>query len=337
MSTRILHCSTSVENYNICIEQQVAGFSHRGPQPNDLIYLVVKVGKKTLCGARFKLDKLTDLKPWPDGERYKHTLSLKELEYCKPFDISILSQAGGNSWSIKYIQGSKPISDQLASDLLNQEFINNKIDKFIPFELDTPVVPKIEAQALTELADTLIEEPPLTRDSIKIQATIAKIGEGMGFKVWLPRNDRNRIFEVWTPKQGSVLKDLPLNYNLDTLQTVENIDVLWINDRTIVRAFEVEHTTSIYSGILRMADLMALQPNISIKAHIVAPNERREKVMQELSRPVFKHTLAPSCTFISYAAIEELAQQKMLKFIKESILDDLSESALTSKTIGTIV
>ncbi len=334
MSTRILHCSNSVENYNICIEQNVAGFSHKGPQPNDLVYLAVKVGKKTMCGARFKLNSVTDFKPWPDAERYVHALRLKEVEFCQPFDISILSEVGGKSWGIKYMQGSKPISDQAACNLLNKEFEHNKIDQFIPFESGTSVVSDSEAQALITLTDELIEEPPLTRDSIKTQATIAMIGEGMGFKVWLPRNDRNKIFEVWTPKQGSVLKDLPLNYNTDTLKTIENIDVLWINERTIVRAFEVEHTTSIYSGILRMADLMALQPNISIKAHIVAPDERREKVMSELSRPVFKHTLAPSCTFISYKAIEELAQQKMLKFIKDSILDDLSESALASATIG---
>lgn len=41
-------------------------------------------------------------------------------------------------------------------------------------------------------------------------------------------------------------------------------------EKTIIRVFEVEHTTSIYSGILRMADLMALQ-NLNIKTHIVAP------------------------------------------------------------------
>lgn len=327
MSTRILHCSTSVENYNICIEHQVAGFSHRGPQPDDLIYLVVRVGKKTFCGARFKLDKLTDLKPWPDGDRYKHTLSLKELEYCQPFDISLLSQAGGKSWSIKYIQGSKPISDQLARKLLNQEFISNKIDKFIPFELDTPILPSPEAQALVELTDTLIEEPPLTRDSIKIQALLAEIGERMGYKIWLPKNDRSRIAEVWTAKPNSVLKDLPLNYDLDTLKTVENIDVLWIKGRTIVRAFEVEHTTSIYSGILRMADLMALQPNLSIKAHIVAPMERKEKVMSELSRPVFKLVLAHSCTFISYDAVEELSNEKRLEYMTDTVLEALEECA----------
>ena len=65
-----------------------------------------------------------------------------------------------------------------------------------------------------------------------------------------------------------MLESLPLNYDDTTLKTVENIDVLWVRRRSIVRAFEVEHTTSIYSGILRMADLMALQPNLDIKAHI---------------------------------------------------------------------
>ncbi|MDX5437530.1 MAG: hypothetical protein LPK03_10070, partial [Pontibacter sp.] len=116
MSTRILHCSTSVENYNICIEQKVAGFSHKGPQPNDLIYLAVKEGKKTISGARFRLDGLTDLKPWPDGERYVHVLSIKDVEFCKPFDISILSQTGGAFWGVKYMQASKPISDPAARE-----------------------------------------------------------------------------------------------------------------------------------------------------------------------------------------------------------------------------
>jgi len=67
------------------------------------------------------------------------------------------------------------------------------------------------------------------------------------------------------------------------------------------KSFEVEHTTSIYSGILRMADLMALQPNLNIRAHIVAPFDRKDKVLQEISRPVFAflesvlcQSLAPS-------------------------------------------
>ena len=64
---------------------------------------------------------------------------------------------------------------------------------------------------------------------------------------------------------------------------------------SIVRAFEVEHTTSVYSGILRMADLLALQPNMDIKLHIVAPVEKREKVFQEIRRPVFSLLIVDRC------------------------------------------
>ena len=102
-----------------------------------------------------------------------------------------------------------------------------------------------------------------------MQALLAQIGEQMHMQIWLPRNDRQRVLELWTPEaKESLLERLPLNYDDVTLGTIENIDVIWIRKRSIIRAFEVEHTTSIYSGILRMADLMALQPNLSIKAHI---------------------------------------------------------------------
>ena len=49
-------------------------------------------------------------------------------------------------------------------------------------------------------------------------------------------------------------------------------------------AIEVEGTTSIYSGILRMADLLSLLPNIEI---FVAPGSRRNEVFKQISRPVF--------------------------------------------------
>src|SRR5262249_13074964 len=71
---------------------------------------------------------------------------------------------------------------------------------------------------------------------------------------------------------------LPLNYDTATLKTIENIDVIWLERRSIAQAFEVEHTTAIYSGLLRMADLLVLQPRIQISLHIVAPSSRREQV-----------------------------------------------------------
>lgn len=168
------------------------------------------------------------------------------------------------------------------------------------------------------------------RESIQIQAKLAQLGEKMGFSIWLPKSDRSRVLELWTPEMPENLLDiLPMNYDEVTIKTIEQIDVLWIKRRSIVRAFEVEHTTAIYSGILRMADLMALQPNLDIKAHIVAPSERKEKVFQEIKRPVFtlleKDALYKLCTFIAYDSILSLNELKHLTHMSDSVLDEYVE------------
>jgi hypothetical protein len=82
----------------------------------------------------------------------------------------------------------------------------------------------------------------------------------------------------------------------NTRRIVQNIDVLWLSKNVILRAFEVESTTSIYSGLLRLNDLVLAQPNNQIRLFIVAPTSRRQKVFNQLIRPSF-HTLAKQCEF----------------------------------------
>jgi hypothetical protein len=169
------------------------------------------------------------------------------------------------------------------------------------------------------------------RESIKVQALLAGIGARMGFKIWLPKNDRTAVLAEWKSDSKPVLDVLPLNYDEITLKTIEQIDVLWLKGRAIMRAFEVEHTTAIYSGILRMADLLALQPNMDIRLHIVAPEERKEKVFQEIRRPVFslldKGPLSESCSFVSYDSLQEITKLKHLSFLSHEILDEYAEPA----------
>ncbi|MBV8773354.1 MAG: hypothetical protein JO166_13635 [Deltaproteobacteria bacterium] len=127
------------------------------------------------------------------------------------------------------------------------------------------------------------------------------------------------------------MDDLPLNYDTSTLSTIEQIDVLWVKGRAIARAFEIEHTTAVYSGLLRMADLLALQPNMDIRLHIVAPEERREKVFREMKRPVFslleRGPLLSSCTFISYESVEEIRSRGHLAHTSDSLIEDYEEKA----------
>ncbi len=167
------------------------------------------------------------------------------------------------------------------------------------------------------------------RESAKIQALLASVGEMMGFKIWLPKGDRIAVLREWTPEDGSLINILPLNYDETTLQTIEQIDVLWLRGRSIARAFEVEHTTAVYSGILRMADLLALQPNMDIKLHIVAPEARKAKVMNEIQRPVFslldKGPLSEYCTFIPYDSLRDLAKLKHLQYLSDAVLEEYAE------------
>jgi hypothetical protein len=137
--------------------------------------------------------------------------------------------------------------------------------------------------------------PAGVRESIKVQALLAQIGARMGLKVWIPAPDRAAVLKEAPVIESSLLTQLPLNYDSTTLKTIEYIDVLWLKGRSMARAFEVEHTTAIYSGILRMADLLALQPNMDIRLHIVAPEARKDKVFDEIRRPVFSLLQAPLC------------------------------------------
>lgn len=194
--------------------------------------------------------------------------------------------------------------------------------------LDKTVTVSIPQDAEVDLRAT---PPGEVRESIRVQALLAEIGAKMGMRIWIPRSDRNNVLAEWEGNQDLLLEELPLNYDETTLRTIEQIDVLWLKRRSIVRAFEVEHTTSVYSGILRMADLLALQPNMDIKLHIVAPSERREKVFQEIRRPVFslleKGPLSESCTFLSYESVRELARERHLAHLSDDVLDEYAEEA----------
>jgi hypothetical protein len=191
----------------------------------------------------------------------------------------------------------------------------------------TVVVPKDEDDSE---AGTEENKAAGYRQSLHVQAKLVEIGSLMGFRVWLPRSDRSRIKEILRDKENpALLEDLPLNYDITTLDTIEQIDVLWLKGRSMVRAFEVEHTTAVYSGLLRMADLLALQPNMDIRLHIVAPEERKEKVFREMLRPVFslldRGPLSKSCTFLSYESVSRMRGLEHLAHTNDSILSAYEE------------
>jgi hypothetical protein len=128
-------------------------------------------------------------------------------------------------------------------------------------------------------------------------------------------------------------EELPVHFDDTTHGTIERIDVLWLQRNRIEAAFEIESTTSIFSGLLRMADLLAMQPNIDVPLFIVAPGERRKQVFTEIRRPVFSSLqvpLARACRYLSFQRLEDEldALGSRTKHLRPSFLDDLAELAV---------
>jgi hypothetical protein len=165
----------------------------------------------------------------------------------------------------------------------------------------------------------------------EIQWRLLDLGYQLGLNVWAPRADRGR---AWNSKViGDVpkmLASLPNQFNEATTKTIENIDVLWLSGQSIVAAFEVEHTTAVYSGLLRMSDLLTMQPNLDINLYLVGPDNRYEKFVREVARPTFASRPKPLhsvCGFLPYSKLcERLKEAKnVIRFLKPEFIDEIAD------------
>lgn len=157
-------------------------------------------------------------------------------------------------------------------------------------------------------------DPPATggddddpREHTEIQWLLIQLGLRHGYDVYVATNDKNRTYN------GNRLGDdcvenlnLP-GFSAAATRIIKYVDVIWLQDDFIVKMFEVESTTSIYSGILRMTDFMVKVPNIAVDMHIVAPDDDEDKVREEINRPTFQHVLQPAdhCT-LRYLSFDDI-------------------------------
>ncbi|MDN4067615.1 hypothetical protein QYF50_06880 [Paenibacillus vini] len=123
----------------------------------------------------------------------------------------------------------------------------------------------------------------------EMQAHLAKVGSALGYKVWIAQNDHRREWNGKKLGEFSIpVLDLPA-MSKQTAQTISLIDVLWIDEKNhIVSAFEVEKSTSIYSGILRLHDLSISVTSHKSSLYLVAPDNREKEIKAQLLRPSFQ-------------------------------------------------
>jgi predicted RNA-binding protein len=166
----------------------------------------------------------------------------------------------------------------------------------------------------------------------EIQWLLLKLGADLGLDVWVARNDRNKEYNGKSFQTIQNLRnELPRQFDEATNKTIELIDVLWLQGDAILAAFEVEHTSAVYSGLLRMSDLVSMQPNIKLNLYLVAPDDRRDKVISEINRPTFaklKPPLPKICKYISYSELKNEIKKigDSIKYMKPEMLEKVAES-----------
>ena len=147
------------------------------------------------------------------------------------------------------------------------------------------------------------EEQHEESEHTQMQYLLIKIGRALGYDVYVARNDRHRTCEGQSFAMLTVSELPTLDCDPEVMDTVRLIDVIWLRpgSREIVSAFEVEKSTSIYSGILRLEDLSRSIPDCASHFYLVAPQRREKEVMAQLARPAFRNDLeAMRLSFIPF-------------------------------------
>jgi type II restriction enzyme len=145
------------------------------------------------------------------------------------------------------------------------------------------------------------------RTHTQIQAWLRDLGHALGFDVWIAANDRARPFGDGL-LGDRCLEALPADVAATPgADAVRMIDVLWLERASgrVAAAFEVEHTTSIYSGIIRLLDLaLGASAHATRGLFLVAPDDREDEVRAQLARPAFQHVRDLHVRYLPYGELE---------------------------------
>ena len=150
------------------------------------------------------------------------------------------------------------------------------------------------------------EEKEETEDAhTKMQYCLIKIGINKGYDIWIAQNDSNKSYDDFSFSENT-LNELPSFTQPKTLAIAKFVDVIWFKKNTAnpVRFFEIEHSTSIYSGLLRLNDIIIDFP--ITKATVIIPKSRIKLFESQIARRTFDLSgLYEVCEYMTYNDLEK--------------------------------
>ncbi|MBI2407588.1 MAG: type II restriction endonuclease [Gemmatimonadetes bacterium] len=166
----------------------------------------------------------------------------------------------------------------------------------------------LQASMSAETADDGADELTHTQ----IQGWLRDLGSALGFGVWIASNDQRRALGDGLLGDGCLAELPPALRDGAGADAIRLIDVLWLDRTTqhVRAAFEVEHTTSIYSGIVRLLDLaLGAGAGTAHGLFLVAPDEREADVRAQLARPAFSRVGELGVRFVPYGVLAANREQ----------------------------
>ncbi|HSW97694.1 MAG TPA: hypothetical protein VLF89_07765 [Candidatus Saccharimonadales bacterium] len=271
----------------------------------DMIKLLGKVAAKTI-NPELSRELWKNLKgDSPEGWDLIYFIA-NPLEIDLPFDEFKKIFDYSPNWSLR---GFTNVSDDKLEEFYNryddlysvlQRIKRGEeiVEKRVEVDEDIAEVVKEDLQE-----ETLVGQKDIS-DHIKMQYKLINLGKKAGSKVWIPRNDQSRIEKEY--QFNDFEKEFTAGIDVSS-KYVDNIDVVWKEEFRIDAAFEIENSTSIYSGLLRFSDLSIVAPNSTYPLFIVAPRSKRNQLVEQIKRPTFKKIeFDKKVRYLSYEAINEV-------------------------------
>ncbi|WP_010234534.1 hypothetical protein [Clostridium arbusti] len=168
-------------------------------------------------------------------------------------------------------------------------------------KLDKNKLEKILRKRHKEVENEIKEE----NEHLKVQCLLTEIGSELGYDVFVAVNDRTKSIDGKSLQFMTLPEPPKIDASKEVIKTISLIDVLWINkgSKEIECAFEIEKTTSIYSGILRLMDLASSLGDKKHNFFLVAPDSRRKELDAQLKRPSFRNV---DCVTLRYILFSDL-------------------------------
>ncbi|WP_342422726.1 hypothetical protein [Paenibacillus sp. FSL E2-0178] len=139
----------------------------------------------------------------------------------------------------------------------------------------------------------------------EMQYHLARLGRSLGYKVWIAQNDHKRQWNSAKLGELSLPALPPLQVSKAAFDTISFIDVLWLDDKNrMIAAFEVEKSTSIYSGILRLYDLALSLNEPECSLYLISPDSREKEIQAQLLRPSLQQNNAGHISYILFSDLQ---------------------------------